>query len=567
MKVIYRPRKRRPFQWTSLDVKPVLELSFNSWDDYTYKTTFDAVIHVGSSTIPLDQVKVYFSGVNNTSAHLEKLIEEGWDGEFPPPEANYISNPTSITFYEQIIGGLNISDAAEIAGKLRDASFLTRLHDDDGAIALTATEGFRRSLLRERGEQNAFSQGWKLFSGLAVSVDNVGFRFSDQHGSIQDITFKFATSSLLPHDVNLLIGPNGAGKSQLLTQLVDHWLQVEGRSQDTGFIASPTFNRFIAVSYSPFERLRVDTVGLTLASPDVYRYFGLRGRSPLFRNQISLSLGHARKAAARSLLFCAEDDQRFSAISAWSQKLRTLNTVLQQAIDFDFAAVEVPATASGRSFLQDKFADDPTIEISRVDNRKVRYVRIDEFSGREINVAEVGKHLVAESGVTLFKNSVPVALSSGQQLFSYIVINILGSIRRNSFVLIDEPELFLHPTLEIELISMLKTILESYSSKALIATHSLILTREVPHDCVHVFHPTDEALFIKHPPFQTFGGDVQRISSYVFGDNSVSKPFEKWIEEQVAIYGSRRNVLAHLHEDDLNEELIIELTSGEDLTR
>jgi hypothetical protein len=112
---------------------------------------------------------------------------------------------------------------------------------------------------------------------------------------------------------------------------------------------------------------------------------------------------------------------------------------------------------------------------------------------------------------------------------------------------------------------MLKSILKAYSSKALIATHSLVLTREVPRDCVYVFQPTDEGLLIKHPPFQTFGGDVQRISSYVFGDNSVSKPFEKWIDEQAENHGSREAVLAMLPPEDLNEELIIDLTSEAEL--
>ena len=247
----------------------------------------------------------------------------------------------------------------------------------------------------------------------------------------------------------------------------------------------------------------------------------------------------------------------------WSQKLHTLRRVLRQAIDFDFAAISVPSTTSGNSFLQDVLADTPVLDVLGSDETTVkkRYVKIDEYSGPDLDMAAVSKHAINEEGVTLFKNGAPLEMSSGQRLFSYVVINVLGAIRRNSLILIDEPELFLHPSLEIELISMLKSILKAYSSKALIATHSLVLTREVPRDCVYVFQPTGDGLIIKHPPFQTFGGDVQRISSYVFGDNSVSKPFEKWIEDQVAELGSRDAVLALLPPEDLNEELIIDLSS------
>jgi len=149
-------------------------------------------------------------------------------------------------------------------------------------------------------------------------------------------------------------------------------------------------------------------------------------------------------------------------------------------------------------------------------------------------------------------------LSSGQKLFSFIVINILCGIRRDSLILIDEPELFLHPTLEIRFVGMLKDILQHFNSKALMATHSVVTVREVPSDCVHVFVRTDEGLVVKRPPFQTFGGDVQRISSYVFGDSATTKPFEGWIKEQLEELGNADALIESLGED-INEELIIQI--------
>ena len=160
------------------------------------------------------------------------------------------------------------------------------------------------------------------------------------------------------------------------------------------------------------------------------------------------------------------------------------------------------------------------------------------------------------------KDGEPLHLSSGQRLFSYIVINILGAIRRNSLILVDEPELFLHPTLEIAFIRMLKSILASYGSKALVATHSLVTVREIPRHCVHVFEQTDEGLTIKTPPFETFGGDVQRISSYVFGDKTLSKPYEEWLQIQLKEFGTAAALIEALG-DDINEELIIQIHAME----
>ena len=63
---------------------------------------------------------------------------------------------------------------------------------------------------------------------------------------------------------------------------------------------------------------------------------------------------------------------------------------------------------------------------------------------------------------------------------------------------------------------------------------------------------------VKNPPFQTFAGDIQRISSYVFGDRAAAKPYEAWIREQLVKLGSGEDLIAALGAD-LNEELVIQI--------
>ena len=156
-----------------------------------------------------------------------------------------------------------------------------------------------------------------------------------------------------------------------------------------------------------------------------------------------------------------------------------------------------------------------------------------------------------------FNDNNIVELSSGQRLFSYIVINVIGSIRKDSLVVIDEPELFLHPTLEIDFLSLLKDVLIAFKSKAILATHSLSVVREVPSNCVHIFKEEAHGLEITRPPFETFGGDMQRISSYVFGDKSISKPFDTWLIEQVKV--SSPEELITLLGDEINEEMMMKI--------
>ncbi|WP_216610867.1 AAA family ATPase [Vibrio mediterranei] len=162
--------------------------------------------------------------------------------------------------------------------------------------------------------------------------------------------------------------------------------------------------------------------------------------------------------------------------------------------------------------------------------------------------------------VIFLKEQQPLSLSSGQRLFTFIVINVLDAIRYNSLIVIDEPELFLHPTLEIEFISLLKAVLAPFSSKTILATHSLSVVREVPSNCVHIFREDETGLDIVPPPFETFGGNVQRISSYVFGDKSVSKPFDEWVEAKMQEPIDADSLINQLG-SEINEELMMKILS------
>lgn len=456
------------------------------------------------------------------------------------------------------------------------------LEEDATSTLMTQTEGFRRSLQRERGSVTSFLNGWKLFSRAEIQVANLKFHFDSPRGGRQTLNLRYDSASLLPHDINVLIGPNGVGKSQALRHMVRHWLSLDPDHRDeASFEESPNINQMVVVSYSPFERFPVDTNDVPNPSNerrdrDVYKYFGLRGRRDVFNaageaeQKIRLSQYLPKATAAESLLRCALDDDRYGGIKDWSAKLETMESVLRTAIDFDYVAVVVEPTENDEVFFEGPkdwtIGSDAIVEIpapiDHPDQRPMAVIPISSERAASLRVTQIQKFLRASEGVIFLKDNYRVELSSGQRLFSYMVINILGAIRRNSLILIDEPELFLHPTLEISFITMLKTILANYRSKALLATHSLVTVRELPRDCVHVFDASGEELVIKNPPFETFGGDIQRISSYVFGDKSVSKPFEAWLRERLDEYQTA-DALINALGADINEEMIIQIHAME----
>lgn len=565
MKIVYLGRQSRRNTPEPKLEGDILELLANNWDDFGNKTTFATTCRIAGGLVDLGHLKLMIEGASVSETYLDRLLKEGWDGVFPIPNANYLSLPGEIAFYEQLRDRLSLDAARDAAIKLRDASYLMHLQQEPAALSLVDSQPFQKSLLRERSETKSYLDGWKLFSAQVMSVLDLGFQFKDVFSEMSTLSLKFRQASILPHNVNVLIGPNGVGKSQILHQMVQDWLGAthEKQGRKVGFVEKPNLSQMVVVSYSPFERFPVDLETQELQDKDVYRYFGFRGRS-VSRTAgrlggISLSHQAPKKNAAASLLDCLVDDIRYKGLRSWANKLATVERVLRTAFAFDHAAINVgEASGSAKRFYDDTSLIDELV----FDVDDIRYVPISSDRIDELNVDKVRASLNAADGVTFFRDGEIVQLSSGQKLFSFIVINILGAIRRDSLILIDEPELFLHPTLEIQFIEMLKTILDRFNSKALLATHSLVTVREVPSDCVHVLARTKDGLSIRTPPFQTFGGDMQRISSYVFGDSEASKPFERWIEDKLEELGSAEALIEALG-DDINEELAIQIQGME----
>ncbi|WP_295934185.1 AAA family ATPase [uncultured Xanthomonas sp.] len=549
----------------------VIVLDFDRWDDFNFKTTLPTRCLLKGQPVDLGTIQILVQGQESTHPYLAALKKKGWDGYFPIPDTDYISVPAALTFYEQIVGHLSLHAARQAAEQLRDASLLVKDREDARAIALTNTTGFSKSLQRESGAIRAFAEAWRILTDQDVVLNDQEFIFTSARGDLLTLHLRHKAPVPLPYDINLLIGPNGTGKSQLLHQIVGDWLDIDRANKAIRkghFKESPKFSKLVVVSYSPFELFPVDLADSPRRKDeDDYRYFGLRGRrtqegarTRSSRAKIQLSRAFPSADAADSLLRCLSDDHKFSAIRDWSRKIQTAYNILENAIDFDYMAVALAASAPD-STLKDAFKPHNGF-LSRSTSEGVTFqlVPIDQHFHQALDPAQMRALLLEKEGVFFVKGTNVVELSSGQRLFSYIVINILGAIRRNSFIIIDEPELFLHPNLEIAFLGMLKSILKAYDSKALIATHSLVTVREIPSDCVHVLEHTSEGVIIKKPPFETFGGDIQRISSYVFGDRSVTKPFEDWIRVEIKKHGGSEQLLAALG-DDLNEEMIIQINA------
>jgi energy-coupling factor transporter ATP-binding protein EcfA2 len=320
------------------------------------------------------------------------------------------------------------------------------------------------------------------------------------------------------------------------------------------FDKRPNFSKLILTSYSVFENFVVDLSDQNIKSneKDNYKYFGLRARDKLDSSRIAIGRNIPSLDATKAVFNMINEDSQFNSLDWWVNKLELAKATLKKAFDFDEFILEADGLIN----------PDRRHDLISIDDK--RYVVIDK------KLHDIDKEILIEKlsdkrTISFLKNNKIVELSSGQKIFSYIVLNILGEIKEGSLIIIDEPELFLHPTLEIEFIGLLKLILAPFKSKAILATHSLSIVREVPANCVHIYKESDLGLNIENPPFQTFGGDMQRISTYVFGDSLLKKPYEDFIKDLLETGKYKPDELISELSQNINEEMIMDIKIWESM--
>ncbi|MEZ8240614.1 AAA family ATPase [Vibrio splendidus] len=525
----------------------LLALSGNNWDDYGTKTTLNASLYFDGQRLDFDfHIKVLIEGCGYTATALNELRSSGWDGFFPIPSCNYISLPSDIEFYSIIESKLGLESARKLLEVLNDAGLQKNVIKDDIFTDLLTSPGFSGSLLRESGATKSFEDGWRIFDGTSIEIKNFRLNLLTKDQRVRSVPFRFE-SHLLPYDINVLIGPNGIGKSYSIKSLVEYWLKTGigdlkllEESGHQPFDKAPNFRNLILVSYSPFEEFELDLEQHRLQDKQAYTYFGFRHKRP--DGSIGINRNLPAYHSAMSIIKAIYDDTRLNFITSRVQKFPTLKEALSNAFAFEHLAVEVK-DPSKLGFL--------SLGLRSINDKQ--YLLLDSNIPQYVIQDLLMTACDLEKGVIFLKDEALCTLSSGQRLFTYIAINVVGELKENSLVVIDEPELFLHPTLEIEFVSLLKTVLEPFKSKAILATHSLAVVREVPSKCVHIFRDEGHGLDVVSPPFETFGGDMQRISSYVFGDKSVTKPFEDFLVKQLETYTSEQ--LITLLGSEINEEM------------
>lgn len=110
------------------------------------------------------------------------------------------------------------------------------------------------------------------------------------------------------------------------------------------------------------------------------------------------------------------------------------------------------------------------------------------------------------------------SLSSGHKIVLLTITKLIELVSEKTLIIMDEPELYLHPPLLSSFIRCLSELLIFKNGLAIIATHSPIVLQEVPKQCVWMLRRYgDNDVYATRLKNETFGENVGTLISEVFG--------------------------------------------------
>jgi len=483
------------------------------WDDYGYVITFKCFIIKGENLDNVGHIKILSKeGINTADIFSKDSDEKIIDiTDILSPE-KFVSLSSDLDYYRKI--KRIFSNTYEIEKFLQlicDASYYYQNQDDFRSWA-----GFSSGILRSgSASEAAIKKGHQISIGnyeidneFQVTVKNLPESFDTI-----SLNFDNRENGISSRRINILVGENGVGKSHTLLALVRNVTGIDKTDQPL-----PFFHKIICIAYSPFENFYTksgianalnEANGVSLATEtraekkrsrlnvNSYSYIGFKKEDGEF--SLKWPAIHSVISLLKLISYDAEN-RWWRGKSKFDQLFEALN----RHIEFD---------AIG---LKEKGADFFYINKENQHSFKAKFSQLE-----------------AEFGVRFFLRGAQINLSSGQNIYAYMLPSLMAEIEDESLVLIDEPELYLHPTLEIALLDMLKIILDVTKSYAVIATHSPVMVREVDKDAISILRKREGRTTVLRPPFQTLGESTDRISGEVFDDYYTDKPFQKNIENLI----------------------------------
>lgn len=108
-------------------------------------------------------------------------------------------------------------------------------------------------------------------------------------------------------------------------------------------------------------------------------------------------------------------------------------------------------------------------------------------------------------------------LGAGHKATLSMLTSLFSELQDDSLVVIDEPENHLHPTLLSAMLHVLREMLKSTNSFAVISTHSPVVIQEIPAKYVQVMTKVNNQAQLVPLRRESFGTSIDTLISEIFG--------------------------------------------------
>lgn len=244
---------------------PCFGLEPNSWDDYTYKTSFDLYYYRDIiNKIEIGTIKILDKNSNITN--LGK--------EFNKLDSNYCSLAQTIDFHT-ILKNEFPNDYKNILASLRECS-----HNDKIRKEFKNNLGFKVSLTRSSEAEYLLNNIKNVIADDFKTISyNFDFNFKlDGALKSHNVNFNFNNDINIPNRFFCIVGKNATGKTKFISQLANKLADENEKGEF--YPKRPYFSKIIASSFSYFDKFR-----LPERTDTNYDFIGVKNRVGLIKEE------------------------------------------------------------------------------------------------------------------------------------------------------------------------------------------------------------------------------------------------------------------------------------------
>lgn len=421
--------------------------------------------------------------------HKEEDTFDSMPDSFEALDDNYCSLGMKISFYKALLDKFGKNDAKQILGALQDCATNSVVRE-----RFNQKPAFKDSLLRDISAQQVLDDALFLIENEKPdNVFSIGYHFVPPYNTecMADWNVHFDFDAPKYRRVVAVIGENGVGKTQLMAEMLKDLTE----NKDDAFSHKPLLKNILVLCSSEY-----DAYNKVKEENNTYKVLRLsvvqdKSTTEKLEDSIKTIINRGTVLLGGDLL---RVDQHY---------MRLLKSQVGEDVD---------------GLIVEEKSDDP------YQPPKV-YLNQD-----------VLKNLV--------KN-----LSTGQLQIFTLVTHICAYIHINSLVVLDEPEIHLHPRLVTEFFVCLGELLSLFGSYAIVPTHSPLVVRECVNGNVYLMNRTKEnTVQIGKVPFRTFGQDLTTLYENVFSYQEDKTFFYQVVKE---MFGQRKatynSVVSELEDDGI----------------